>query len=845
MAEIILLPVRHHSPACAWHVSRTIEKLRPSVILVEGPDNANSLIPMMAHEDTKAPFAIYYSYHDTTARISEEKEHYRCYYPFLDYSPELAALREGKRLEIATAFVDLPYGEILAASGEGKGLLKKDEEKNNYNDDYLLSRNEYLRQLCENTGLRSFDEFWEKYFELNGLGEESEKWFINLLTYCRLARENTSPESMEEDGCLARERFMADRILEYAKKPEAVRILAVTGGFHTPGLKKLLEQTGAKVYCGGLTEGKTPEEGIEPAGRDREKGTVSEDIKAEGQGAASRPEGTGSAQKTAKIPEKDQGVYLMPYTMEAADALNGYASGMPFTGFYQRIWDGLTEGNAGDADRGNGFAPYKEAVLDMIVAAGKETRRKEGYLSTYDEICACAMAEGLAELRGKQEPGAYELLDAVMSSFVKGEYNAASDAPMRILRKHMTGNAVGMLCSQADVPPIVRDFEAKCRAFGWKLKSTQESEVTLSVFSNQKHRQESMFLNRMLFLKTAFARKIKGPDLQLKKDRNLIREIWKYKWSAQVNSALIDVSVYGATIEEAAVGMVKEELKNQLSAKESVVLLTHVFEMGLSEQMQTVYERVQEQMLTDTSFYSLAEAVKSLMMMEELGSLYGTRMEFGELIHMGCRKLIVLLPSMAGIKDEDLTPTMSALKLLYQITGRKQEQYGQERDDYYKTLEKMCRDSEIHSGLEGCIHGILYGSGRETAAETEKVCRGYLLGTKEQMLHTAQFFKGLFYTARDLVFIGDVFLKMLDEFYGRVSEDEFMELLPELRMAFGYFTPREIDRIAAGAAALHGKGGQDIMERKDIYPDWYSYGRELDEYIRANSQGEGGRSEDG
>ena len=64
MAEIVLLPVRHHSPACAFHVNRAIETLRPSVILVEGPDNANSLIPVMVHEDTKAPFAIYYSYHD-------------------------------------------------------------------------------------------------------------------------------------------------------------------------------------------------------------------------------------------------------------------------------------------------------------------------------------------------------------------------------------------------------------------------------------------------------------------------------------------------------------------------------------------------------------------------------------------------------------------------------------------------------------------------------------------------------------------------------------------------------------------------------------------------------------
>lgn len=808
MAEIILLPVRHHSPACALHVSRMIESLRPCAILVEGPENAGALIPVMVHGETKAPFAIYYSYHDASGKLSEEKEHYKCYYPFLDYSPELAALREGAKLGIETAFIDLPYGDILAASQEGKGLLKKEEEKNNYNDDYLLSRNDYLNRLCEKTGLRSFDEFWEKYFELGGMKRESAKWFEDLLTYCALARENTAQEALGEEGCLAREAYMAERIAGKAREAASQDgvVLVVTGGFHTPGLKRLLEGEGsAEISRGDNVPGKAKA------------------------GQSDAPPKT-SRSPLGRVPLKDQGVYLMPYSMEAADALNGYASGMPFPGFYQKIWEGMKETDA----------PYGGAVLDMIVASGKETRRKEGYLSTYDEICACAMARGLADLRGKPEPGAYELLDAVLTSFVKGEYTMASDAPMRILRKRMTGNGVGELCPQADVPPIIHDFQAQCRKFGLKAASTLESEATLSIFSNKKHRQESMFFHRTNFLKAGFSRKIKGPNLQLKKDRNLMREIWKYKWNAQVNAALIDVSVYGATIEECASGLVKEELKKDLSARDSALLLTQVFEMGLREQLGPVYDRVQELMLQDTDFYSLADGVKSLMMMEELAGLYGSGLKPGRLIHLGCRKLVTLLPSMVRIKDEDLGRCMNALKLLYQLTGREGDSFGTEREGFFDALDRMCRDGQIHPGLNGCIHGILYGSGRETAREVEQTCRGYLGGTGEQLFCTAQFFKGLFFTARDLVFIGEEFLKMLDEFYGSVSEDEFMELLPELRMAFTYFTPRETDKIAAMAAGLHGKEKHDIMNRGEILPHWYAYGREIDAYAQGRMEAEHG-----
>ena len=130
MAEIMLLPVRHHSPACSFQIGRVIEAWKPSAVLVEGPDNANALLPVMVDEETKGPFAIYYSYHDKTGKISKEKERYKCYYPFLEYSPELTALRIAAREGISAAFIDLPYGDILAASAEGKGLLKE-EGKNN------------------------------------------------------------------------------------------------------------------------------------------------------------------------------------------------------------------------------------------------------------------------------------------------------------------------------------------------------------------------------------------------------------------------------------------------------------------------------------------------------------------------------------------------------------------------------------------------------------------------------------------------------------------------------------------------------------------------------------------
>ena len=35
--QVVYFPVRHHSPACALHLRRTIERFHPELILIEGP----------------------------------------------------------------------------------------------------------------------------------------------------------------------------------------------------------------------------------------------------------------------------------------------------------------------------------------------------------------------------------------------------------------------------------------------------------------------------------------------------------------------------------------------------------------------------------------------------------------------------------------------------------------------------------------------------------------------------------------------------------------------------------------------------------------------------------------
>lgn len=819
---VLYFPVRHHSPVCSFHLKKAVEAYAPDCILVEGPINAEKLIPVLVSPETKAPVALYYFYKDVPGLVSEEKEDYRCYYPFLDASPELTALREAAGRGIPAHFIDLPYGEILIHTGEGQGI-RRESEKQTYNDDYLLSRSRYFSLLCEKTGMRNFEELWEKYFEIGGLYESTEKFVRQMFAYCYLSRVHTPAEELDADGCLYRERFMAEQIAKASE--EYRRILVVTGGFHTYGLMELLEisEDGRRVNFAG------------------------EAVKLHNTGAH-------------KIEEKNQGVYPLAYSMEAADALNGYASGMQSPGFYQMVYEILEseepesgklesgepetgKPESGESESGKlepdgpeqGADPgkaYEEAVLQQLVNAGRRARQKGEGISSYDTICALSMAKGLALLRGKRAPGLYELRDAALASFVKGEVNLSTDLPLRILDKLNTGKQVGKLCETDERPPLLSDFEEQCRGFGLQLQSSEEKELTLELFTKKKHLNMSRFLYRMEFLETRFAKRKKGSDLLNRRDRNRIREIWSYRFSSQVLAALVDVSMAGSTVEEAAKSRLISTVKKAASCKEAAGLLVQGFLMGFLEEQRGMEEHVRETLVTDGDFFSQTAGFSHLKMLYELQELYQVEAhaKLEGLLEICFGKIVQLLPSMAEVPEERQQECMECCRELYQMTGHKN--FQKLRPALMETLQRLSEQKKIKPGLYGAVLGLLYGWDGRLGVRIREAAYGYLKGSGEMRMKSAAFLRGLFYTARDFVFVQEDFLSLVDGLLAGLSAEEFLQLLPELRMAFGYFTPLETDRIAGKAAALHGGSADRILKGRAVSPLAYEYGELLDAWGR-------------
>src|SRR5688572_10939801 len=112
---IHLLGIRHHGPGSARSVRRALEQLKPDCVLVEGPPDAQDVLPLLAHKEMKPPVAILIYAADDPKRA--------VYYPFAEFSPEWQAISYGLKKKVPMRMMDLPQSHRMALEAEREKKL--------------------------------------------------------------------------------------------------------------------------------------------------------------------------------------------------------------------------------------------------------------------------------------------------------------------------------------------------------------------------------------------------------------------------------------------------------------------------------------------------------------------------------------------------------------------------------------------------------------------------------------------------------------------------------------------------------------------------------------------------
>jgi Family of unknown function (DUF5682) len=201
--------IRHHGPGSARSVRDALAELRPDIVLIEGPPEADDLVPLVADPEMQPPVAL-------LGYVPGEPGS-AAFWPFAEFSPEWQAMRHALTAGVPVRFCDLPAAHQLAMRGGGR--------------EHRRARVDPIAELAAAGGYDDPERWWEDVVE----HVPATAVFAAIAEAITILRQEHQEPDPRDD---VREAWMR-RVLRAAVKEGYARIAVVCGAWHVPALADL------------------------------------------------------------------------------------------------------------------------------------------------------------------------------------------------------------------------------------------------------------------------------------------------------------------------------------------------------------------------------------------------------------------------------------------------------------------------------------------------------------------------------------------------------------------------------------------------------------------------------
>lgn len=392
----LLLGVRHHGPGSARAVRAALDAARPLSVLIEGPPEADALIPLAADEAMRPPVALLAHAVDEPGRSA--------FWPLAEFSPEWVAIRWAVEHKVPARFIDLPATHTLAWGKEDETALDAGEggepatdadepaddaegSQAEETDPRAAVRVDPLAVLADVAGYDDPERWWEDVVEHRGAGDgDVFAPFLGLEEAMGALREAYGSGGHDRD--LVREAYMRLQV-RAAQREFGDDVAVVCGAWHVPALRQRSTVGADKALLKGLPK-----------------------VKAD--------------------------MTWVPWTNRRLARVSGYGAGIDSPGWYGHLFS----------------APDRPVERWMTKVAGL-LREEDRIVSSAHVIEAVRLAETLAAMRGRPLPGLSETTDAVRAVMCEG-----SDVPLALVRDRLVvGDVLGEVPRSAPAVPLQRDLD--------------------------------------------------------------------------------------------------------------------------------------------------------------------------------------------------------------------------------------------------------------------------------------------------------------------------------------------------------------------------------------------------
>lgn len=714
--------IRHHGPGCARSLKEALRSLEPDIVLVEGPPDAQEILPMLAHREMKPPVALLvYAPNNPKDAV---------YYPFVHYSPEWQALSHALTCGVPARFMDLPQAYQLGRdgqpptrpptppeaqsrppAGEATPAEEADSEGGLPAGAEPGIEDDPIGQLALAAGYTDRELWWEHQIEQRRDAAGLFEAILEAMTELRALA--LAPEGREAQ----REAWMRRAIRE-AQAEGYARIAVVCGAWHAPALLN-----------GGTGKDATLLKGLK-------KVTV---------------EATWA-----------------PWTNSRLSYRTGYGAGIASPGWYEHLW-------SAPPTRPDGYP----VAARWVAHAARLLRGEDLDASSANVIEAVRLAEALAAVRELPMPGLAELHEAIQTVLCGGDA-----APMRLIREKLEiGEQLGEVPEETPAVPLARDLAALQRTL--RLKPSPEVKPLDLDLRKETDLSRSRLLHRLAMLGVPWGRpeRVSGKS-------STFHELWRLQWHPEFSVALIEASIWGNTVEAAAVARTRDEADKAPNLPALTALLDAAILAGLPDAVDHLLNRVRDAAAVSADVLHLMDALPPLARVARYGDVRGSgATQVDPVITALFERTLVGLPLACRNVDEEaagrLAEGIGAVQASVALLDRPEQ-----RAEWLDTLRRIAQEETVHGLLRGWTCRLLLEG---QALDTEELQRlaGLALSPASPAPEAAAWVQGVLRGSGLLLLHQDGLWRALDRWTQELSSETFTEMLPLVRRAFSGFAPPE------------------------------------------------------
>ncbi|MGW1963936.1 vWA domain-containing protein [Streptomyces sp. NPDC001935] len=795
-----LLGVRHHSPALASAVPALLDACAAEVVCVELPADFQAWLPHLAAPGTLAPVALAGA--GENGRLG--------FYPFADFSPELAAVRWARDRGADVVCCDLPMSDPRwnadgpfppgdtppAPAGDTRPALAGDTRSAPSRGTRSAVAEEvavtpavsFGNALAASGTGRDGDDLWDRCVEVLAPGSTPEAIRRAALGVGWALRSDAEASGGAPALDLAREAYMRETIARAAVGGR--RVAAVVGAFHAPALTAItpVADVGPGVDpMPGSSSGSGP---TSSSGSGSGSSSDSDSGSASGSGGAdgvSTQPGLGArtnATEDVRLRTNAAEVVtsLVPYAFDLLDSRSGYPAGIRDPRWQQAVFRA-----GGDPER------VREAAARAVTDVCRELRAAGHPAGTGEAAETLRMADDLARVRGLAAPGRGEVLEALTSVMGQGEPLGRGRALARALEVVLVGTERGRVAPgtpRSGLGPCVEAEVASLRLPGPDDPAARE--LRLDPIRSALDGRREVLLQRLAVCGAGYGETVAVAGTG---DGSALTTRWRVSWTPAVPVRLDLAGMRGVTPALAAEGTLRETFRRETAdgGPTCALVLASLGAAARCDLPALVSERLADAAELFPAAATLPELLTALDLLEALcrGHLPGTdpdtRQAAAELATDLLESAVRTLPGLAG---SDRPEDTAALIELASRAG--EHRLGLRMDDALGTLARtgspLVQGAALAARVlldldDATVLGARTAGWIDTATGPEpRHALGRRLG-------------GLLSGAAALLQSAPTALDPLLDRVDTLGDQDFLDRLPALRGGFDTLTPAGRDRL--------------------------------------------------